>query len=245
MNELRSSQTPAPLALLIFTSRIAALVEEGFNFGEIFKILEDTPEPYGSDSKRIRNLIMTEPYSTLSDAMANQPNLYSPFYVFIVRAGEIGGIPEVSFRRASDIIAKEWRLMARWSDREAPVFVAAPHQQAIPENWTRLSPYQRTVIQMLFCDTLGSILGAGVPILRSLDVVRQLLPRAQAERLDEIKESIKAGERFDAARLEMLPAFVVALIARGEEEGTLNVTLLKAADALETELDALAAAEGV
>ena len=131
--------------------------------------------------------------------------------------------------------------MVRWSQRETAFFFAAPQTDRQPHSWNNLSQYQRTVIQFLFCQTLGTILGCGVPILRSLDIVKCLLPRLQAERLDIAKADIMAGERMDPGRLEMLPACIIALIERGEEAGTLNSTLLRAAEILETELNLRAA----
>ena len=230
-----TQHSPTPLALCLFTTRFAALVEEGFSLVRTFSLLEDVPEPYGEDAKRLRNLV--ESGDSISHAMSERPDLYSSYYVHMIRAGEVGGILDVLLRRSADMITKECQFMNRWSHQETAFFFASPSTQAQPESWEDLSQYQRTVIQLLFCETLGTILGSGVPILRSLGVVRWLLPKVQAERLDEAKEGIAAGERMNPGRLGLLPACIVALIDAGEEAGTLNSTLLRCAEILETELD--------
>ncbi|MDR3709928.1 MAG: type II secretion system F family protein [Capsulimonadaceae bacterium] len=236
-----STHTPQPLALVIFTNRLTALIEQGFSLVKTFTLLEDSPEPYGSDAIRLREAVQAA--STLSEAMSTRPDLYSPYYVFMVRAGEIGGILEVTLRRAADIISKEWHLMSRWKQHETEIFLAAPSSRRLPESWDALSPYQRTAIQLLFCDTWGAILGAGVPILRSMEVVRWLLPSEQALLLDEAREAVANGQRMSPARLGMLPAFVSAMIDNGEETGTLNSALVKVAKTLEAELDTWATIE--
>jgi type II secretory pathway component PulF len=226
------------MALCIFTNRFASLAEEGISFVEILSLLEDAPQPYGDDSKRLRALIQSG--ASIASAMEQKPELYSPYYIFMIRAGETGGIVEALLRRASTMLAKEWKLTARCQQREAPFFFANVSKIPQPENWESLSLYRRTTIQLLFCETLGEILSAGAPILRSLDIVRWLLPQIQRERLDEIKASIMAGEPMNPARLGMLPSCIAALLAKGEMDGTLNSTLLRAAEILENELDLLA-----
>ncbi|HEY3332527.1 MAG TPA: type II secretion system F family protein [Capsulimonadaceae bacterium] len=231
-------QIPPSLVLVLFATRLSALVEEGVSFVRAFHSLRDTPEPYGAESVRLQEAL--EAGDTLSDAMLGRRELYSRYFIAMVHAGEVGGIIDVTLRIAADIITKEWRLLNQALGTETELLLAAPSTKYVPENWSKLSYYQRTTNMYLFCETWGSLLGSGVPILRSMDVVAELLPRVQAEQLFAAKRAISAGERINAARIEGLPPFVAALIDQGEERGTLDMTLVKAADVLLIELDALA-----
>lgn len=224
------------LALVIFTNRFAALVQEGISLVRTLLLLEECPEPYGEAANVIR--LGIQDGSTLSEEMEKHPSLFSPFYIGLVRTGEVGGVLELTLRRCADAVLKEYRLMGRWSSQEQPIFLVGLSQTPPPRNWSQLSNYQRTAIQFLFCESFGTMLSYGVPILRTIDELKRLLPIDQAARLDEVRNTIREGKQMDLGRLGMLPEFVTAIAARGEETGRLDAALLKAADVLERELDA-------
>lgn len=226
------------LAFVFFTKRIAVLVEEGIRLVDALSLLRDLPAPYGEEAGRLRQAL--DAGDTLSDAMLGQRDLYSRYYISCVSAGEVGGVLDITLRIAADIIAKEWRLMSRTSVDEA-LLVASPSTRNFPESWEQLTEYQRAVNQYLFCEMWGTMLNSGVPILRSMEVVGDLLPRQQVQRLHEAKVDIMAGKPINGSRFEMLPPFIAAMIDEGEATGRLDLTLLKAAETLEAELDALAA----
>jgi len=119
--------------------------------------------------------------------------------------------------------------------KRSPLCMASPSKQAVPDNWETLSHYHRTAVQFLFCDALGMMLGVGVPILRSLDIVRFCCQRRRSSvstrsRLRSQPASASTPKDWDAA------SFVAAMIDSGEERGTLDHTLIKAAEVLEAEL---------
>jgi len=238
-----TTNIPQPLALVIFTNRFATLVEEGFSFVQTLQLLEDSPEPYGSDAKRLREEVQAG--ETASDAMLGRRDLYSSYHIAMIRAGEIGGILDITLRIAADTIAKEWRLMSRCHGLEVPLLIAAPSTKHAPESWEALSPYQRIANQYLLCETWGQMMSAGAHILRCIEVAANLLPLKQRDRMMEAKVDIAAGKRLDAGRLGMLPAFVVAMIDNGEQDGRLDFALTKASEALLVELDAMATKEDI
>jgi type II secretory pathway component PulF len=92
----------------------------------------------------------------------------------------------------------------------------------------------------LFCETLGLLLVSGVPILQAMEILAELLPPAQREGLLAAREEVREGERIGPALKRLgiiLPRFALELIALGEETGTLDATLEKAADILLHDLE--------
>lgn len=81
--------------------------------------------------------------------------------------------------------------------------------------------------------TLGSLLKNGVPLLSALGIARQVVAnRELAAQLEPVTEAVKGGEALSRA-LAMhtrFPKLAVQIAAVGEESGTLDAMLLRAAD---------------
>jgi len=104
----------------------------------------------------------------------------------------------------------------------------------------------RAVSLSRFCRTLGTLIGAGVPMLHGLDVVGKVSGNEIiADIVDEIKMSLKSGMKLSdpMKTYKIFPPMVVQMVAVGEETGTLPLVLTKLADSydsdVETSLDAL------
>lgn len=227
--------TPQALALALFTYQCATLIEAGVSLVRTFNSLTEAPAPYGEAAAELQTQL--ERGETLSKAMRERPELFPAFYVALVRAGEVGGVLDETLRRAADLMTKEWRLARRRPAGEPPVFFVLPTGPTPPSDWEGLTEYQRLVTRLLFCETFGLLLHWGVPILQALETVADLLPSAQKEKMWEAREAIRAGDRMDPARFGILPRFACELIAHGEEQGTLDLTLAQAAGVFEHELE--------
>ncbi len=107
----------------------------------------------------------------------------------------------------------------------APVFGTLVHK-------TALSRFSRT---------LSVLLRSGVPILQSLDIVRETCGNVVVGRaVTEVGASVKDGESI-ARPLErhgVFPPMVVQMIAVGEETGALDTMLTKIADFYDQEVEA-------
>jgi len=222
------------LALIQFSWRFSGLVEAGISLVRSLLLLEDIGGAYGEAAHDIR--LGVEAGYTLSHQMSLRPDLFSPFYVGAVRVGEIGGVLELTLRRSADIIGKECRLLSRIP--EASLLINAPAGQTIEDDWTQMSEYKRNIVQLLFCEAFGSLLSYGVPILRTLELMKSLVPAKQRGNMTLMYASVKNGEPIDIGRLGILSPFVVSLIQFGEEHDLLDRALLKAAEIIENELDA-------
>ena len=91
-----------------------------------------------------------------------------------------------------------------------------------------------------FARTLGTLIGAGVPILEAIKITRETSGNeVYARALDSVHDSIREGESF-AAPLRasgVCDTLVVNMIDVGEETGELDQMLLKVADNYEDEVD--------
>jgi type II secretory pathway component PulF len=92
-----------------------------------------------------------------------------------------------------------------------------------------------------FCRMLGTLLGAGVPLINALNVARrsignQVLVDAVSESIDRVKEGKALGKSL-AQNRELFPGAIVEMISVAEESGKLDQELLRIATVTEGDLD--------
>ena len=91
-----------------------------------------------------------------------------------------------------------------------------------------------------FCRTLSALLGAGVPILESLDITAGTTGNAVVEdAVVKTRAAIEHGESVAAPLRDsrVFPVLVTQMISVGETTGTLDAMLAKVADFYEEEVD--------
>jgi type II secretory pathway component PulF len=92
-----------------------------------------------------------------------------------------------------------------------------------------------------FCRMLGTLLGAGVPLVNGLNVARrsignQILVDAVSESIDRVKEGKPLGKSL-AQNRTLFPGAVVEMISVAEESGRLDGELIRIATVTEGDLD--------
>jgi type II secretory pathway component PulF len=92
-----------------------------------------------------------------------------------------------------------------------------------------------------FCRMLGTLLGAGVPLVQSLGVARrsignQILVDAVANSIASVQEGGSLGKSLGACRI-LFTGSTVEMISVAEESGKLDVELVRIASVTESELD--------
>jgi type IV pilus assembly protein PilC len=98
---------------------------------------------------------------------------------------------------------------------------------------------RKTVIAR-FTRTLGTLIGAGVPILEAVTITKETSGNFVFERaLQKVHDSIREGESFAQPLRESktCDAIVVNMIDVGEETGEMDAMLLKIADNYDEEVD--------
>jgi general secretion pathway protein F len=103
-----------------------------------------------------------------------------------------------------------------------------------------LGPLARMVAITRFTKTLATMLSAGVPLLRALDIVKTILGNTVLMKVvEDAKESIKEGESIAAPlkRSGEFPPIVTHMIAVGERSGQLEQMLENVASAYDQEVE--------
>ena len=106
-------------------------------------------------------------------------------------------------------------------------------------------PVVSKTIVARFSRTFATLITSGVPILQSLQIVRDTVGNeVVAKSLNDIRNRVREGEGISGPmlRAKVFPPMVTNMIAVGEETGAIDSMLEKVADAYEDEVDAAVAA---
>ena len=92
-----------------------------------------------------------------------------------------------------------------------------------------------------FCRMLGTLLGAGVPLVQALNVARksignQILVDAVSQSIERVQEGGRLGDSLANCR-GLFPGSVLEMISIAEESGRLDSELVRIANVTETDLD--------
>lgn len=103
-------KTIKPKTLMIFTRQLATLIDSGLPLLRGLTVLgKQEPDPVLR--KTIGKLSDTvQGGSTFSDALAQHPKIFNKLYVNMVKAGEMGGVMELSLVRLADFQEKAQKL---------------------------------------------------------------------------------------------------------------------------------------
>ncbi|RKY03967.1 MAG: type II secretion system protein GspF [Spirochaetes bacterium] len=99
----------------------------------------------------------------------------------------------------------------------------------------------RMVASSRFAGTLSTLLGSGIPMLKAMDIVTDVVGnRIMADAIKKAKESIREGESIaePLRRSNQYPALLTHMIAIGEKTGELESMLNKISEAYENEIEA-------
>lgn len=104
-----------------------------------------------------------------------------------------------------------------------------------------LGPLLAQFAMARFCRMLGTLLGAGVPLISALNVARrsignQILVDAVSDSIERVKEGKALGKSL-AQNRDLFPGAVVEMISVAEESGKLDAELLRIANTTEGDLD--------
>src|SRR5436190_822454 len=211
--------------LCTFTRQLSTLQDAGLPILRSLKILEGQCKP-GVLKNSLQDVVEDiESGLTLSEAMQKHPKAFDRLYCNMIKAGEAGGALEAILQRLADFKEKAQSLKRR-------IKLMIPVMGTIVEK----STVARTM------RTLGTLVQSGVPILESLNIVRDTAGNAVFERaFTRIYESIREGETIAQPLKEarIVDDIVVNMIDVGEETGDLDTMLNKIADNYDEEVEVL------
>ncbi|MFC2145620.1 type II secretion system F family protein [Actinomycetota bacterium] len=122
-------------------------------------------------------------------------------------------------------------------------FRETPRGRYIVDNIRINIPKMGDVIKKMalsrFARYLGTLLGAGVPILSALDIVKGVTDNVLIDNaIGDIKNNIRRGENISApmAKYSVFPPMMVQMTAVGEKTGTLDTNLVRIANFYDTEV---------
>jgi type IV pilus assembly protein PilC len=122
-------------------------------------------------------------------------------------------------------------------------FRETPRGRYIVDNIRINIPKMGDVIKKMalsrFARYLGTLMGAGVPILSALDIVKGVTDNVLIDNaIGDIKNNIRRGENISApmAKYNIFPPMMVQMTAVGEKTGTLDTNLVRISDFYDTEV---------
>ncbi|MBI4354116.1 MAG: type II secretion system F family protein [Candidatus Omnitrophica bacterium] len=99
--------------LVVCTRQLATLVKAGMPLLRSLRTVSDQLEP--GALRQVFTLVAgdVEGGIKLSEALARHPHVFPPFYINMVRAGEVGGLLEEILKRLAEVMEKQQRLRDR------------------------------------------------------------------------------------------------------------------------------------
>lgn len=91
-----------------------------------------------------------------------------------------------------------------------------------------------------FTRTLGTLMGAGVPVLQALNIVKETVGNEVISKaINTVHDAVKEGENMapPIASSKIFPPMVVSMVEVGEETGALPDMLMKVADSYDEDVD--------
>ncbi|PAW86294.1 MAG: pilus assembly protein PilC [Pedosphaera sp. Tous-C6FEB] len=299
--------------LCTFTRQLATLVDAGLPLLRGLLVLQKQERNPTLKEILGKLALSIEGGSTFSEGLAQHPKVFNKLFVNMVKAGELGGVLEVTLTRLAEFAEKAEKIKGKvkaalfypvavltvavgivgllmvvvvpkfeaifkdmLGDEGLPdftllvlnisrfiqynfiatagivagfvisfkLFVRTKFGARVYDRFQLLVPVFGPVISKVaisrFTRTLGTLISSGVPILQSLNIVRETSSNIMfAEAVQMIHDSVKEGETIvgplEASKI--FPPMVVSMVDVGEQTGALPEMLMKVADNYEEEVD--------
>ncbi len=299
--------------LCTFTRQLATLVDAGLPLLRGLLVLQKQEKDPTLKEILGKLALSIEGGSTFSEGLAQHPKVFNKLFVNMVKAGELGGVLEVTLTRLAEFAEKAEKIKGKvkaalfypmavmtvavgivallmivvvpkfeeifrdmLGDEGLPeftmlvlnisrfiqhnfiatagivagivvsfkLFVRTKFGARVFDRVQLIIPVFGPVISKVaisrFTRTLGTLVSSGVPILQSLNIVRETSSNIMfAEAVQMIHDSVKEGENIvgplEASKI--FPPMVVSMVDVGEQTGALPEMLMKVADNYEEEVD--------
>src|SRR3989338_641287 len=226
--------------MIMFTVQLSNMINAGVSIlASISTLARQTENNYLKETLNsvARNV---EAGESFSEALAKHPRVFSRLFVSMVKAGISLPLPTLILFHAGTAIKHYWYapplfLAALWmavktySKTEAGRFNCDRIKLNIPV----YGALYRKVSVSRFARTLGMLLAGGVPILTSLDIIREVMSNEVLARvIDNVRNAVERGEKISESLKisQEFPADTIQMISVGEETGNLDEMLAKVSD---------------
>ncbi len=237
-----SEAAPRLGALVLYTRQFSALIDAGVSLIRSLRLLAQT---IGDPDLKTANERLGEQVGaglTLSDAMAQRPDIFPASYVGFVKAGEVGGVLQDALAYLADWLEKERLALERLQVRVSLLRLAATTRgtsdPAAEEGvGAAITAARRPARVASFCRAFEMCLTAGVPQPLALVTAANLLEEPDAEHLRSGAEELN-GKRGIAELLDGvddLRPIVAPMVRMGEEHACLDHMLRHAAEFYDAE----------
>jgi len=299
--------------LCTFTRQLATLVDAGLPLLRGLLVLQKQERNPTLKEILGKLALSIEGGSTFSEGLAQHPKVFNKLFVNMVKAGELGGVLEVTLTRLAEFAEKAEKIKGKvkaalfypvavltvavgivgllmvvvvpkfeaifkdmLGDEGLPdftllvlnisrfiqnnfiatagivagfvisfkLFVRTKFGARLYDRFQLIVPVFGPVISKVaisrFTRTLGTLISSGVPILQSLNIVRETSSNIMfAEAVQMIHDSVKEGETIvgPLEASKVFPPMVVSMVDVGEQTGALPEMLMKVADNYEEEVD--------
>jgi len=227
----------AALDLVLSTRQFAMLINNGTTLVRSLLIMEQEAQPtLGNVWHAVR--LEIEQGQTLSSALRQKPEIFTPFYTAMARAGEVGGVLDETMSRTADMLEEEWEF-SRLMELGARTSLLLPPVGPACQEWGELTEFEQKLTLLLLCRAWSLLLSSGVPIIHTLQIAAELLPATQRAVLrDDVVHQLREGEPLSEALAAagFLPPLVIELWRAGEENGSVDIAMDKAAQFYRYEL---------
>ncbi len=229
----------SPYALVVYFSNLGTMLGAGVQLLRSLHALSEALEDERLREVNARLAEAVEAGKTLSQAMCDHPDVFSTVAVYMVRAGEVGGVLDVTAERLAqylreDLELREWLFLRAELARLRSASTGEEAERRVHEALARA---EARLSEILFCRAFGLMLASGVPVLRAVDSAAEVYPPDVAEPIRRAARALANGERLtDSLRkLRVFSVTTLELFWVGEETGQLDFMASKAADLLETQ----------
>ncbi len=219
------------LGWLQFLRRFSMLIDAGAAIApSLHALSEELPPPFDARAGAMLDAIRGG--ATLTTALKPSADTQPPYLIHLIRAGEVGGVVQVTLARAVALLAEEVAM------GKAVDLALDADWAMLTDDWAMTTAPVRLLLTARYCRVVGSLLTSGVPILQTLEVAALLLPVVQQQGAQRTIATIRAHGDNDAidAMLDYLPPTLRLVFRLGMDSGTLDTALLKAGECYRDEV---------
>ena len=228
--------------VVILSRQVATLFEAQVSALKAFTMLADNTENKFLGSKLSQVCEDLKAGSSISGALSKHPDVFSNFYLNMVKVGEETGKLNQIFLGLASYLDRQYALTSK--TRNALIFLAMlgvwlwrlaiTEQGKMYIDRTRLSiPYVGNLYKQLYlsriADNLDIMLTSGIQIIRAIDITAEVVGSyVYKDILIEVADGVKSGMALSAVfekHPKEIPSIMVQMIKVGEETGSLGTIL--------------------